>query len=180
MHIISSTDPWDLTTRQIDIGLLVSATNTASSSTGSASIQINGQTVVTGLTVANQAASNEVLNPYGADYASLTIHSIYANITKNDAAQGSITIRVTADEGSADLLWCYAHSNSIQYVRTVNGAIEYGPRGNTLPRVDPSLGNVDISPAGGVGNVDLGYTWQTIPSGGSAIASITGILGNIG
>jgi hypothetical protein len=179
MHIISSTDPWDLTTRQIDIGLLVSALNTASSSTGSASIQINGTTVASGIAVSNIAASNETIDPIGADHAQLTIHSIYANISRNDATQGPITVRVTADEGSADLLWCYTGSKSIQYFRTVNGVIEYGPRGNTLPRFDPTLGTVQTPTGGGVGNVELGYGWKTIPSAGSVVVDITGILGNI-
>jgi hypothetical protein len=179
MHIISSTDPWDLTTRQIDIGLLVSANNTASTSTGSASIQINGETVASGLAVNNVAADNQTIDPVGADHAQLTIHSIYANITRNDTAQGPITVRVTADEGSADLLWCYTGSKSIQYFRTVNGVIEYGPRGNTLPRIDPTLGDITVSVTGGVGNAASGYGWQTIPSGTSVIVDVTGILGNI-
>lgn len=179
MHIISSTDPWDLTTRQIDIGLLVSATNTASSSTGSASIQINGQTVVTGLVVANVAADNQTIDPIGADHAQLTIHSIYANITRSDIAQGPITVRVTADEGSADLLWCYTHSKSIQYSHIVDGVITLGPRGNTLPMVGTVGINVPV--LNPIGNVELGGPgWKTIESGGTSILAITEILGNIG
>jgi len=179
MHIISSTDPWDLTTRQIDIGLLVSANNTASTSTGSASIQINGETVVTGLAVANVAADNQTIDPIGADHAQLTIHSIYANITRNDISNGPITIRVTADEGSADLLWCYTHSKSIQYAHTVNGVITYGPVGNTLPMVGTVDTNVPV--LNPIGNVELGGPgWQTIKSGTSVILAVTDILGNIG
>lgn len=176
MHIISSTDTWDIHTRQIDIGLLVSATNTATSSTGSATIEINGQTVATGVTVANKAESNETIDPIGEDKASLTITSIYANITSADTDQGPITVRVTADEGSADLLWCYAQSTSISYVHTQNDVIEYGPVGNTKPMVStPNINVVALNP---IGNVDLGG-WRTIESGTSVIVDVTSMLGNI-
>ena len=176
MQIISSTDTWDLTTRQIDIGLLVSATNTASSSTGSANIEINGQTIATGVTVANKAESNETIDPIGADKSSLTITSIYANITKSDIDNGPITVRVTADESGADLLWCYLQSTSIEHVHTNNGVIEYGPTGNTKPMV--STPNVNVTAVNPIGNVELGG-WKTIESGSFALIAITDILGNI-
>lgn len=174
MHIISSTDTWDLTTRQIDIGLLVSSTNTATSSAGSATIEINGQTVATGVTVPNVAASNETIDPIGADNSSLTITSIYANITPADTAQGPITVRVTANEGSADLLWCYLRSTSIPYIYNAN--LTYAPKGNTVPVGTGD--NVNVTAMNPIGNVELGG-WKTIESGTNVIVDVTSMLGNI-
>ena len=174
MHIISSTDTWDTHTRQIDIGLLVSATNTATSSAGSAGIEINGQTVATGVSVTNKAESNETIDPIGADKSSLTITSIYANITTTDTAQGPITVRVTAEEGSADLLWCYLQSTSIPYIYNAN--LTYAPKGNTVPVGTGD--NVNVIAVNPIGNVELGG-WRTIESGTSVIVDVTDILGNI-
>jgi hypothetical protein len=175
MQIVSSTDSWDLSTRQIDIGLLVSATNTAGTSTGSATIAINGQTVATGVSVANKAASNETIQPTGADKSSLTIHSVYAKVTQADAP---VTVTVTAEAGSADLLWCYAHSTAIPYAYTneATGEILYGEVGNAKPRSD--VVNVNLESINPIGNVQHGG-WRTIESGANVTVDITGILGSL-
>jgi hypothetical protein len=172
MQIISSTDSWDLHTRQIDIGLLVSAT--ASSSTGSATIAINGQTVATGVSVANKAASNETIHPTGADKSSLTIHSIYTNVRAEDAP---VTITVTAEDTGADLLWCYAQATAIPYSYTSGSTLSYGPVGNAVPRVE-TTGNVNIVALNPIGNVELGG-WRLIESGSNVTVDVTSILGNI-
>ena len=173
MQIISSTDTWDIHTRQIDIGLLVSATNTATSSTGKATIAINGETVATDVTVANKATSNETIQPTGADKPSLTIHSVYANFRTEDTP---VEITVTAEDTGADLIWCYAHSTSIPYVYTANATIAYGEVGNTKPRVAET--NVNVVAPNPIGNVELGG-WRTIESGTSVTVDVTTMLGNI-
>jgi len=175
MHIISSTDSWDLHTRQIDIGLLVSATNSATATTGSATIAINGQTVATGVTVANTATDNETLDPIGADKDSLTITSIYANIRATDAP---ITVTVTAEETGADLLWCYAHSTSVPYVAiNEDQTLSYATVANTKPR---HFGDtpVNIPALNPIGNVELGG-WRTINSGANVTVDVTTMLGNL-
>jgi hypothetical protein len=174
MHIISSTDTWDLRTRRIDIGLLVSATNTAGSATGSATIAINGEQVATGVTVANTAGSNITLDPIGTDKDSLTIYSIYANVTASDSP---VNITVTADEGTADLLWCYAQATAIPYVYTANTTVAYGEIGNAKPRVNEA--NTNVPTINTIGNVEHGG-WRTIKSGANVTVDITGILGSIG
>jgi hypothetical protein len=173
MQIISSTDTWDLHTRQIDIGLLVSATNTASSSTGKATIAINGETVATNVTVSNKAASNETIHPTGADKPSLTIHSIYTNLRTEDAP---VTITVTAEGTGADLLWCYAHATAIPYIYTVDKTIAYGEIGNAKPRSEEP--NVNLEAVNPIGNVEHGG-WRTIQSGANVTVDITGILGSL-
>jgi hypothetical protein len=174
MHIISSTDRWDLSTRQIDIGLLVSSFNSANSAVGSATIAINGHTVASNISVANKVSDDVTVDPYGADKSKLTIHSIYANITTADSP---VTITVTAEESGADLLWCYAHSQSIPYVHILpNNAIAYGSIGNTKPQTTEV--NVNIPAGNPIGNVELGGC-RTIPSGGNVTVDITSMLGNI-
>lgn len=179
MHIITSDAPWDLSTRQIDIGLMVSATNTQSSSTGSATITINGHTVATGVSVTEKAPSNTdhtLLDLWGDDRSKLALTTIYANISKTDEP---VTVTVTAAEGSADLLWLYTHSNSIPFIYLAN--LTYATVGNTRPVGTPQTyqaANANIVTGGAtVDMTDNG--WKTIDSGSNVSVNITGILGNI-
>ena len=179
MHIITSSSPWDISTREIEVGLLVAATNTQSSDTGSATIAINGHTVATGVSITHKATSDTdhtLINPWSNDRSNLGITAIYANISKNDMP---VTITVTADEGSADLLWCYTHSNSIPFIYP--GNLTYAPRGNTRPMGTPdylTTSNANIVTGGAtVDMTDNG--WKSIQAGSNVSVDITGILGNI-
>jgi hypothetical protein len=177
MHIITSTDPWDLSTRQIEIGLIVSATNTQSSDTGSATIAINGHTVATGVSVTHKATSDTtLLDFWGSDRSKLALTTVYANISKNDMP---ITVTVTAANDSADLVWCHTHSNSIPFVFPAN--LTYAPRGNTRPLGTPNYlatANANIVTGGATVDMTSGG-WKSVQSGSNVSVNITGILGNI-